>query len=344
MPGLVVRQQHSYIVGMRIGNLKLIGQVWAAPLAGISNGPFRQLSLESGAALVFTEMVSSEGIIRYQRRTLDLMDDCRGQHPLGVQIFGSNPQSMGQAAQIVAEKYAPDVIDINFGCPVRKVVNKNGGAAVLKDLDLTEQIVRAVVAGAGSTPVTMKIRTGWDELSPVFLEAGRAAQSAGAAAVTLHARSRSTGFSGKADWSAIRDLKNALDIPVIGNGDVFSPHDAERMLAETGCDAVMVGRALMGNPAILAQIDQYLRTGHQTPLPTIDQKFAVARRHVQLMIDKYGEPRGVIMMRKHLSWYVKGLRGATQLRHNLVRVSTLDEIDAVLNEFLADHRTDNSDS
>lgn len=319
---------------MKLGKLNIDGQVLSAPLAGVSMRPFRVLALQLSAALVYTEMVSSEGIIRHQKRTMAMMEFGADEHPIGIQLFGSKPEVMRQAAEICTDECQPDLVDINFGCPVKKVVGKNGGAAVLKDLVLTREIIFATVEGAGQTPVTVKMRTGWDEANPVFLKVGRMAQEAGAAAVTLHARSRAGGFSGQADWDAIAALKAEVDIPVIGNGDVRSPEDARRMLDQTGCDAVMVGRASMGNPRIFKEIDHFLQTGKLLPAATSVEKMQLARTHAQLMVEEYGPERGVIMMRKYLAWYVKGMRGAVELRSRMVRVSTLDEIDAILNDYL----------
>ena len=316
--------------------LNLKDRVVAAPLAGVSNRPFRLLALSCGAAMTYTEMVSSEGIIRHQKKTLAMMEFRSDEQPLGIQLFGGNPEVMGRAARIVVELNKPDLIDINFGCPVKKVVKHNGGAAILKDLVLTEEIIRATVEGAGDTPVTIKMRTGWDEATPVYLEVGQIAQRAGTAAVTLHARSRSKGFSGKADWTAIRQLKEAVSIPVIGNGDVRTPVDAKRMLDETGCDAVMVGRAALGNPFIYQQVSHYLETGELLPEPTISQRIEMACRHAQLMVDQYGQPRGVVTMRRTLGWYVKGFPGAARLRPKLFQVSSMGDIIDIFDSYLID--------
>ncbi|MFH1373471.1 MAG: tRNA dihydrouridine synthase DusB [bacterium] len=316
--------------------LNLKGRVVAAPLAGVSNRPFRLLALSCGAAMTYTEMVSSEGIIRRQKKTLAMMEFCSEEQPLGIQLFGGNPEVMGRAARMVVELNKPDLIDINFGCPVKKVVKHNGGAAVLKDLVLTEEIIRATVEAAGDTPVTIKIRTGWDEATPVYLEVGQIAQRAGAAAVTLHARSRSKGFSGEADWTAIGRLKKAVSIPVIGNGDVCTPADARRMLDETGCDAVMIGRAALGNPFVFQQVSHFLETGELLPETTIPQRIEMACQHAQLMVDQYGQPRGVIKMRRTLGWYVKGFPGAARLRPKLFQVSSMGDIIDVFNLYLID--------
>ena len=319
---------------MKIGNLIVKKGVLLAPLAGVSNRPFRVLSIKAGAALTYTEMISSEGIIRNQERTKEMMHFKSDEQPLGIQLFGSNPKVMEQAAAITVKEFNPDIIDINFGCPVKKVVNKNGGSAVLKDLQLTEDIIKATVAGAGDTPVTIKIRTGWDEANPVFEKVGEIAQRAGAKAVSLHARSRAKGFSGDADWDSIKKLKQAIDIPVIGNGDIKTPQDVIRMQQETGCDGVMIGRAAMGNPFIFKQINHYIDTGEILENPTTQEKIEMARLHADLMKEQFGEERGAKMMRRYLGWYIKGFRGASELRPILFEVNTIEEIDKVFDDYL----------
>jgi tRNA-dihydrouridine synthase B len=328
---------------MQIGNLNVKDGVLLAPLAGVSSRPFRVLAVKAGASVTYTEMVSSEGIVRNQNKTFDMMRFKADEQPLGIQLFGANPEVMRQAADVTAKKFKPDIIDINFGCPVKKVVNKNGGSAVLKDLKLTEDIIRATVEGAGETPVTIKIRTGWDDAHPVFLEVGQIAQRAGAKAVSLHARSRAKGFSGSADWSSIRELKRSVDIPVIGNGDAVTPQDVKRMLDETGCDAVMIGRAALGNPFIFKQMRHYLATGELLEEPSVEDKIEMARLHAQLMQEQFGEERGAIMMRRYLGWYVKGFKGASELRPQLFQVTTISDIDRVFAEYLAKVTDDPSD-
>ncbi len=284
--------------------------------------------------MVFTEMISSEGVIRDQKKTLAMMVSRPETKPIAIQLFGANPEAMGKAAAITVRDFGPDMVDINFGCPVKKVVNKNGGAAVLKDLTRTREIIAAVIEGAGSTPVSVKMRTGWEGKSPVYIEVGQIAQEAGAKAVILHARSRADGFSGKADWSAIRRLKEAVDIVVIGNGDVRTPADARRMIDETGCDGVMIGRASQGDPQIFGRVNHYLETGETIPEPGIAEKIALVTRHAELMVDEYGEQRGVLRMRKTLGWYFRGFKGASELRQRLVRVERLGDIEDVLGAYL----------
>jgi len=319
---------------MQIGNLNLPGRVLLAPLAGVSNRPFRVLAAKAGAAMTFTEMVSSEGIVRHQEKTMSMMAFKPDEQPLGIQLFGADPQVMHEAARITVQEFRPDVVDINFGCPVKKVVSKNGGSAVLRDLKLTEEIIRGVVEGAGDTPTMVKIRCGWTDTLPVYCEVGQIAERAGAGAITLHARSRAQGFSGKADWSAIKELKQSTRITVIGNGDVLTPVDAERMLAETGCDGVMIGRAALGNPFIFGQMSHYFATGELAPEPSMFSKIEMARLHAQLMAEQFGEQRGAIMMRRYLGWYVKGFPGASELRPRLFAVTTISDIDKVFADYV----------
>ena len=284
--------------------------------------------------MVYTEMVSSEALIRYQEKSLAMARFKSDEQPLGVQLFGSTPKVMGAAAAILNEKVNPDLIDINFGCPVRKVVNKNGGAAVLKDICLTEDIIRAVVEAVPDKPVTIKIRTGWDDANPVFVEAGQAAERAGAKAITLHARSRAKGFSGQADWSKIKTLKDAVGIVVIGNGDVKTPEDAQRMLDETGCDAVMIGRAALGDPFVFGRMEHFLATGQPGEEPSIADKVQMSRLHAKLLAEEFGEDRGCRMMRKHYGWYFRGFPRASDVRKSLIKTSTLEEIDSAVSQEL----------
>lgn len=319
---------------MRIGNLNIKTGALLAPLAGVSNRPFRVMAVNQGAAVTYTEMVSSEGIIRDQRKTKEYMYFKNDEQPIGIQLFGANPEVMKEAAAITRDEFKPDIIDINFGCPVKKVVNKNGGSAVLRDLKLTEDIIRATVEGAAPTPVTIKIRTGWDDNHPVYEQVGKIAQNAGAQAIAMHARSRAKGFSGSADWSSIKILKQTVDIPVIGNGDIQTAADVKRMIDETGCDGVMIGRAAMGNPFIFKQINHYLATGELLEKPTTREKIEMARLHARLMREEFGEERGAKMMRRYLGWYVKGFRGAAELRPLLFQVETIKDIDNIFAEYL----------
>ena len=316
---------------MKIGNLNLAGQVLLAPLAGVSNRPFRVLAIRGGATMTFTEMVSSEAIVRDQEATFSMMNFKPDEQPIGIQLFGADPEVMLRAAQVTVSRFSPQVVDINFGCPVKKVVNKNGGAAILKDLALTEEVIRAVVEGSGETPVMVKMRTGWDDCTPVFCQVGQIAEKVGAKAVTLHARSRAKGYAGKADWQAIKQLKEAArGIAVIGNGDILSPQDAKQVLDETGCDGVMIGRAALGNPFVFSQMRAFLERGEEIGEPSVLEKIDMARLHAQLMSEEFGESRGMRMMRRYLGWYVKGFAGANELRMQLMHVETVSHVESIL--------------
>jgi tRNA-dihydrouridine synthase B len=303
-----------------------------APLAGISDSPSRKIARRFGADVTVSELISAEGVIRNGKGTLDLARFDDDERPFGLQIFGGNPDSMAMAAKILGE-LEPDLIDINFGCPARKIVGKNGGSSILKDLKLMERIIRNVV-GNTEIPVTVKMRSGWKEKAPIYLEAGRIAENCGAAAVTLHPRSRTQGFDGKADWSQISKLKQALKIPVIGNGDISSPEDARRMFDQTGCDAIMIGRASIGNPWIFRNIKEFLKTGIVPPPPTARQRIELALEHLKMNIDYYGLPSGVYRMRSRFCWYVKGLPEASRIRGKLVSLESPAEIEDLLYKYL----------
>lgn len=318
-------------------NFKESGAVVYAPMAGISDSPSRRIARRFGADITVSELVSSEGVVRNSKKTIDLGRFKQDERPFGIQIFGASPETMTSAARTLAE-FAPDFIDINFGCPVRKVVGKNGGSSILRDLPLMGRIIAGVVQ-AVDVPVTVKIRSGWQENNPVFVEAGRVAQDSGASAVALHPRFRTQGFDGRAEWSHIGELKQALDIPVIGNGDVFCPEDAGRMFDETGCDAIMVGRASIGNPWIFERIKSFLKTGAYPPEPGPRQRIELALEHFALNIEYYGLPTAVYRMRSGFCRYIKGLPGAGLIRSRIIRLESPSEIKELLYKYLDDLET-----
>ncbi len=289
-------------------------------MAGITDRAFRILAREHGCGLVCTEMISDQALL-YGNPKTNILLDCRGeQGPISMQIFGSRVEYMARAAEIVAGRGA-DIIDINMGCPTPKIVKNGEGAALMRNPALAADIVAAVVERV-DCPVTVKMRKGWDEASVNAVELARLVVRAGAAAVTVHGRTREQLYSGRADWEIIRRVREAVDVPVIGNGDVRSPEDAARMLEETGCDGVMIGRAAMGNPWIFSRTLHYLATGELLPEPTPKMRRETAIRHYMLLVETKGEEVANREMRKHLAWYVKGMRGAARLREHINRGSS----------------------
>ncbi len=295
-----------------------------APMAGITDFPFRLICKELGAGLVFSEMVSVEALIREQRRTRSMLHTNPAERPVVFQIFGSRPESMAEAARIVSQGDA-DFIDVNMGCPVPKVVKSGAGSALLRDMGRAKAILSAV-AEASRVPVTVKIRTGWDVKSIIAVDLARAAQDAGIAAVTVHGRTKVQGFSGHADWSMIKAVKEFVSIPVIGNGDVHTAQDVRRMMEETGCDGVMIGRAIQGNPWIFREARQYLKTGIVSP-PSLEERKAVMLRHLNDMIELLGENTAIREMRKHLCWYTRGLPDGAGFRERINHLSGAEEVE-----------------
>ncbi len=300
---------------MKIKNLEIQGTTFLAPLAGITNLPFRQLVKECGCAVVCSEMVSAKGIFYNSEKTITLMESRSEERPLSVQIFGSDPDAMGRAAAFVDDMDTADILDINFGCSVKKVVKQGAGVALMKEPELARNILQAV-RKATTLPFTIKIRTGWDRSGDQAMVIAQMAQEIGIDAIAMHPRTAPQGFRGEADWDQIKRLKKEIDIPVIGNGDINSPEDAARMMDHTGCDAVMVGRAAMANPFILAQIEEFIeKESYTTPSP--GEIFRKMERLTQLYVDYFGEQAACKMLRGRLSWFVKGLPRATAFRRDL---------------------------
>jgi len=297
---------------MLIGNLDISGDLFLAPMAGVTTAPFRLICRELGAAFSWTELISADGLVRgrgeSRLKTFRLLQSFPGERPFGIQIFGADPAILAEAARIVSALDA-DLVDLNFGCPDRKVIARGAGAALMRDLRQAEAIFRAV-RKATSLPLTVKMRSGWDHDSIVAPELARAAEAAGLDAVTVHARTGRQGFRGAADWQVIRQVKEAVKIPVIGNGDVTCAEDVRRMREETGCAAVMIGRATRGNPWIF-------RTLQGGPEPSIAERRETALRHLQMMEQLWGPEQAVREMRLHLAWYSRGLPAATAIRRGL---------------------------
>jgi tRNA-dihydrouridine synthase B len=305
-----------------------------APMAGVSEAPFRQICRRLGADILMTEFLSAEAIRRGIRRTLEGAEFAAIERPIGIQIYGADADAMERAAAIVTEVYQPEFIDINFGCPVKKVVQRNGGSGCLRDLDLVETIIRRCV-GATHLPVTVKTRSGWNEETRDPVAIALRMQDAGARAFTLHARTRTQMFTGRADWDEIARVVEALDIPVIGNGDVHTADDVLRMRQHTGCAGIMIGRGAFGNPWIFRDARALLVGGRVPPAPEPSERFAVALDHARLAIRLQGDSRKtVIEFRKHLGWYTKGLPGASSLRERLFQVESMAEAETIFLDYL----------
>ena len=312
--------------------------LYLAPQAGVSESPFRRLCRRFGADVVVSEFVSAAGIVMGSKRSRDYLRFDEAERPIGVQIFGADPAQMADAAALVTDVYGPDFVDINFGCPAKKVVKRNGGSGCLRDLDLVERIVRAVRA-ATSVPTTVKIRSGYDEITRDPVGIALRCQDAGAAALCLHPRTRADFYSGEARWEEIAAVVDAVEIPVIGNGDVCTGADAVRMRDETGCAAVMIARGSHGNPWIFAQARAALDGFPVPPAPDVEERFEVCLEHARNAIAFERDPaRAVIDFRKHLGWYTKGLPDGRRLRTELFHVTELREVEGLLERYLAERR------
>ena len=312
---------------MKIGSLSLKNNIFLAPMAGITNLPFRTLVREFGCCLAFTEMVSAVGLVRKAEKSYRYLDNSPDDRPLGVQIFGSDTDVLAEAAQIVTDQGA-DLLNINMGCPTRKVVQTGAGAALMKNPVQVAFILRAV-RKTTSLPLTVKIRSGWHHDDMKAVEIARIAEDCGTDAVILHPRSAEQGFSGSADWGIIEKVKKNLHIPVIGNGDIRSAEDALRMMNMTGCDGIMVGRGVLGNPWIFRDIALGLVGQHVLPSPSLSERKMVICRHLNMEMDYAGETFGARSFRKHLLWYTKGLRNGSQFRQ---MANSLHKEELILNE------------
>jgi tRNA-dihydrouridine synthase B len=315
---------------MNIGRLRLKNAICLAPMAGITDLPFRTLMREFGCGLAFTEMVSAAGLVRGMGKTCRYLDSSPGDRPLGVQLFGSDPETLAEATRMTAERGA-DLVDLNMGCPVKKVVKTGSGAALMRDPKRAAAILRAM-RKATDLPLTLKIRAGWRPGEVNALTIGRIAEEAGVEAIILHPRTVDQGFGGKADWRLIAALKEQLRIPVIGSGDVRLPEDAVRMLGETGCDGVMVGRGVLGNPWLIRNILCRL-SGSDFLMPSLAERAEIIRRHLAMAVDYDGEKVGTRDFRKHLLWYTKGLRGGAQFRAAAGKITDPASVGKVLQDY-----------
>jgi nifR3 family TIM-barrel protein len=318
----------------KIGNIEIKNQIVLAPMAGISNTSYRKIIKEMGAGLIYAEMVSDKAVTFGNVKTMNLlkMDDM--ERPIAQQIFGTDVESFVKAAKIIEEEMHPDIIDINMGCPVPKVaVKAQAGSALLKNPDKIYEIVKAVVE-AVSIPVTVKIRAGWDSNSINCIEVAKVIEKAGASAITLHARTRAQGYSGKADWSLIKAVKESVSIPVIGNGDVTSCYLAKKMLDETGCDAVMIGRGVLGNPWLIKECVDYLNDGTEPREISKKERIEMLKRHFKLLVEDIGEKGAVLEIRTHALWYIKGLPGSAPVKNKICASKTADDMFKILDDYL----------
>ena len=316
----------------KIGNIKISNQVVLAPMAGICNSAYRQICKDMGCGLIYAEMVSDKAITYNNQKTIDMLYMTEKERPISQQIFGSDKESFVEAAKFIEKEMKPDIIDINMGCPVPKVaVRAQAGSALLKDLDKIFDIVSSVVS-AVNVPVTVKIRSGWDSNHINAVEVAKVIEKAGASAICVHPRTRSQGYSGKADWNIIKEVKENVSIPVIGNGDIKSPEDAKRMLEETKCDAVMIGRGVLGNPWLIKNIVNYL-DGKEVIDVSIVDRIDMCLKHLKLLDSLKNEKLACLEIRNHISWYFKGIKGANELKNKVYQTTSIHDIILLLNEF-----------
>ena len=313
---------------MYIGNVEIKNRIALGPMAGVTDLPFRLLCKEQGCGMIYTEMVSAKAILYNNKNTIELLQSDEKERPVALQLFGSEPDIMAEIAERVSE--GPyDFIDVNMGCPVPKIVNNGEGSALMKNPVLAADIINAMVKKS-KKPITVKIRKGFDDSSINAVEVAKRLEQAGASLVAVHGRTREQFYSGEADWDIIRHVKEAVKIPVTGNGDIRSPEDAKRMLDETGCDMIMIGRAARGNPWIFRQVDEYLRTGVRLDRPSIDEVKSMILRHCKMLVEYKGEYTGIREMRKHVAWYIFGYPHAAALRNAVNMVESIEELEELV--------------
>mgnify|MGYP004564262039 FL=1 len=316
-----------------IGNVEIKNQVVLAPMAGICNSAFRRIAKEMGAGLIYAEMVSDKALLYKSKKTEDMLYMKDEERPISQQIFGSDKESFVEAAKIVCEKMHPDIIDINMGCPVPKVaVSAQAGAALLKNPDKVYEIVKSVVE-AVSIPVTVKIRSGWDKNSINAIEIAKVCERAGASAICVHPRTRGQRYEGLSDWNIIKEVKESISIPVIGNGDIRSVDDAKRMIELTNCDAVMIGRGVLGNPWLIRDIVNYLEDGALPKVISKDEKIDMCIKHMNYLLSFKDEKTAVLEMRSHIAWYLKGLDGVNEVKREIFKATTEKDVLEILTKF-----------
>ena len=317
---------------MKIGNVQLDNEVFLSPMAGVTDLPFRTICKEKGCGMLYTEMINAKALCYDDENTkkmLNLEDDG---HPVAVQIFGSDPEYMGKAAFIM-NQYTNDILDINMGCPAPKVIKNGDGSALMRNPKLAAEVLTAVVKNS-EKPVTLKIRKGWDDNSVNAVEIAKIAEECGISALAIHGRTREQFYSVKADWDIIAEIKQSINIPVIGNGDVFDVQDAVNMLEKTKCDAIMIGRGSQGNPWIFNRINHYMKTGEVLPEPTLEEKISTAIKHMNLAVAEHGEYVAVREMRKHIGWYLKGLKNSAKYRDQINKITDYKEVISMLEEYV----------
>lgn len=312
----------------KIGDVEIDNPFVLAPMAGVTDLPFRKLCKEQGAGLICMEMVSAKAISFHNKNTEALMEIDKCENPVSMQLFGSEPELMARVAAEIEERPF-DILDINMGCPVPKVVNNGEGSALLKNPELIVKIVKSV-SSAIKKPLTVKVRIGFENEPVDIVEIAKRVEDAGAAAIAVHGRTRQQYYSGTADWDAIRRVKEAVSIPVIGNGDVDSPEKAKALIKETGCDGVMIGRAVRGNPWLFRELNHYFETGEKLPRPSVEEVREMILRHARMQIDLKGEFTGIREMRKHVAWYTAGMRHSAALRRETNLVSSYEELEKLL--------------
>lgn len=318
---------------MKIGNLDFPTPVFLAPMAGVTDTPYRILAQEMGCAMAFAEMVSVLGIHFRNEKTLAMLETVPEERPLAMQLFGARPEPVAEAAVYVESLGCADVIDFNMGCPAPKIVKNGAGSALLKEPELAERILAALVK-ATKLPVTVKMRIGWDESSVVAVEMAKRAEAVGVAAIAVHGRTREQYYKGHADWSMIAAVKRAVKVPVIANGDIRTTADLARVYRETGCDGVMIGRAAQGNPWIFRAFRSFLETGVEIPPPTIAERGALILRHLDMLIQYKGDYIGAREMRKHATWYTKGMVGGGNLRDAFNHAETREDFQRIVEQMI----------
>ena len=315
---------------MNIGNVSLDNRVFLSPMAGVTDLPFRLICKQKGCGMLYTEMINAKALCYNDENTKKMTKIEDEEHPIAIQIFGSEPEYMGRAAEIL-NSHSNEILDINMGCPAPKVIKNGDGSALMKNPKLAEQVMRAVVEHS-TKPVTLKIRKGWDDNSVNAVEIAKIAEQAGISALAIHGRTREQYYSGKADWDIIKEIKDSISIPVIGNGDVFEIEDAINMLEKTNCDAIMIGRGAQGNPWIFNRINHYMQTGEILSKPTAEEKISTAIEHMKLAVAEHGEYVAVREMRKHIGWYIKGLKNSARYRDEINKLTDCESVIMKLKE------------